>query len=112
MPLLEPDPRPLEPPILNHLRERSGGQRRVGILVHVGEAHAGLDGLPRPLPAGPAIGLLDEPVLGELTQVERAVRRALAHALGSLGGGQRPTRVVDALRDLNGLWLAGASALV
>ena len=46
-------------------------------------------GPPRALPAAPAAGLLDEAVLRERPQVERAVGGRLAERLAGLGRGQR-----------------------
>ena len=47
---------------------------------------------PRALPSGPAAGLRDEPVLGQVPQVPGAVGRALAHAPPEFGRGHGSTR--------------------
>ena len=47
------------------------------------QRHADRADLPRPLPAGAAAGLLDEPVLGQLAQVPRAVGRRLVEPVPS-----------------------------
>ena len=75
-----------------------GGEGRAGGLHGRRDARAGPpavaqgDRPPRPLPAGAALGLLDEAVLRQRPQVERARRGRLPDVVGALGGGQRPAQ--------------------
>ena len=69
------------------LPRRSFGRRRAGRGV---PAVAERDDPPGPLPAGAALGLLHEAVLGQRPEVERARRRGLPDQRRALGRGQRP----------------------
>src|SRR6478609_8469912 len=66
------------------------GEDRLGGAVALVPGHPPVRGLPRPLPAGAALGLAHEAVLGQLAQVPRAVGRALPQPLAELAGRHRP----------------------
>ena len=87
---LQPAHQVLEVPFGQHAAEQIGGRRQLRVFRHIrpGGEHGG--GLPGPLPAGAAAGLLDQAVLGQLPKVERAAGRALAQQLAGPGRGQRP----------------------
>src|SRR5579872_3113572 len=67
-------------------RERGCRQARLGVIADVREAQAGMDEAPRTLAARNPRDLLDEAVLRQLAEVERAGGRALADELAGLGG--------------------------
>jgi hypothetical protein len=86
---VEPSLRVGQVAVAQNAREGDRRLARLGIVVHVGERRPDPLAPPRPPAAAPrARRLLDEAVLRELTQVERARRRALTDALARLRGGQ------------------------
>jgi hypothetical protein len=80
---------PGERPVAEQPEHGVAGDPRLRVVVGEGDAHPDARQPPGPRPALAAARLLDEAVLRELPQVERARGRRLADALAQLGGGQR-----------------------
>src|SRR5919204_606165 len=119
-PPLEPGEQVLEVALRDHGREELGGGRHLRRLRDARPARVQRRGTPRPFSAPPSPRLLDEAVLRELAEVERAARGALADRLSGLGGRQRSLateqaeeRESDRVCDrAQGPWVAQLGALV
>jgi hypothetical protein len=86
---LEPTHHPLEVAFGDHARQQLRRGIGLGVVGDRGPLREQCRCPPRAFAPLPARRLLDEPVLGELAQMERAARGALAEELPCTGGGGR-----------------------